>query len=79
VPPFRLRQTILKPVVNFIGAVPILIVAARFQQFFNPNVHFFFMRGTSTAVTAYGKTSNYKSGLQRPRPSILVVLGVNVD
>jgi len=34
VPPFRLRQTVLKPLVNFsVGSVPVLIVASFFSVF----------------------------------------------
>jgi 4-hydroxybenzoate polyprenyltransferase len=78
VPPFRLRQTILKPVVNFsVGAVPILIVAAFFNNFSIQMFTLFFMMGTSTAVNSlWEDLADYKSDFNAHARTILVVLGV---
>jgi 4-hydroxybenzoate polyprenyltransferase len=78
VPPFRLRQTILKPVVNFsVGAVPILIVAAFFNDFSVQMLTLFILMGTSTAVNSlWEDLADYKSDFNAHARTILVVLGV---
>ncbi len=53
VPPFRLRKTAYKPVVNFtVGAVPVLIVAAFFNVFSINIVALVLLIGVTTAVNS---------------------------
>jgi 4-hydroxybenzoate polyprenyltransferase len=53
VPPFRLRKTAYKPVVNFtVGAVPVLIVAAFFNVFSINTVALVLLIGVTTAVNS---------------------------
>lgn len=53
VPPFRLRKTAYKPVVNFtVGAVPVLIVAAFFNAFTMNIVVLMLLIGVTTAVNS---------------------------
>jgi 4-hydroxybenzoate polyprenyltransferase len=53
VPPFRLRKTAYKPVVNFtVGAVPVLIVSAFFNVFSINTVALVLLIGVTTAVNS---------------------------
>ena len=53
VPPFRLRKTAYKPIVNFtVGAVPVLIVAAFFNVFSINVVSLILLIGVTTAVNS---------------------------
>ncbi len=53
VPPFRLRKTAYKPIVNFtVGAVPVLIVAAFFNVFSINTVALVLLIGITTAVNS---------------------------
>ncbi len=68
VPPFRLRKTAYKPIVNFtVGAVPVLIVAAFFNQFSANVVSLVLLVGVTTSVNSLWEdladyTSDFKSG-----------------
>jgi 4-hydroxybenzoate polyprenyltransferase len=78
IPPFRFRQTIYKPVVNFsVGAVPVLIVAAFFNVFsFNVFV-LLLLLGISTAVNSlWEDLADYNSDFDARARTILVVLGL---
>ena len=77
-PPFRLRQTIYKPVVNFsVGAVPVLIVAAFFNVFSVQIMVLTFLVGISTAVNSlWEDLADFKSDLGAKARTILIVLGV---
>lgn len=77
VPPFRLRQTIFKPIVNFsVGAVPVLIVAAFFDVFSAQIVVLLLLMGISTAVNSlWEDLADYKSDFSAHSRTILVVLG----
>ena len=77
-PPFRLRQTIYKPVVNFsVGAVPVLIVAAFFNVFSIQIFVLMFLVGISTAVNSlWEDLADFKSDLGAKARTILIVLGV---
>jgi len=77
VPPFRLRQTIYKPVVNFsVGAVPVLIVAAFFNVFSVQILVLLFLIGASTAVNSlWEDLADYKSDFNARARTMLVVLG----
>ncbi len=53
VPPFRLRKTAYKPLVNFtVGAVPVLIIAAFFNDFSFNVLSLVFLIGVTTAVNS---------------------------
>jgi 4-hydroxybenzoate polyprenyltransferase len=78
VPPFRLRQTIYKPVVNFsVGALPILIAAA-FVSRFSENVWaLMFLFGLATAVySLWGDLADYGSDLDAGGRTIPLVIGL---
>jgi 4-hydroxybenzoate polyprenyltransferase len=78
VPPFRLRQTIYKPVVNFfVGAFPILIAAA-FASHFSANAWtLVFLFGLATAgYSLWGDLADYASDLDSGGRTIPIVLGL---
>ena len=77
-PPFRLRQTIYKPMVNFsVGAVPVLIVAAFFNVFSIQIFVLMVLVGISTAVNSlWEDLADFKSDLGAEARTILIVLGV---
>ena len=77
-PPFRLRQTIYKPVVNLsVGAVPVLIVAAFFKVFSVQILALMLLMGISTAVNSlWEDLADYKSDLNAHARTILVTLGI---
>ena len=77
-PPFRLRQTIFKPVVNLsVGAVPVLIVAAFFKVFSVQILALMLLMGISTAVNSlWEDLADYKSDLNAHARTILVTLGI---
>jgi 4-hydroxybenzoate polyprenyltransferase len=77
VPPFRLRQTIFKPLVNFsVGAVPVLIVAAFFNVFSVQIIILLLLMGISTAVNSlWEDLADYKSDFNFHAKTILVILG----
>ncbi len=76
VPPFRLRKTPYKPIVNFtVGAVPVLIVAGFFNQFSANVVSLVLLVGVTTSVNSLWEdladyTSDSKSG-SRTLPIII--------
>lgn len=76
-PPFRLRQTIYKPVVNFsVGAVPVLMVAAFFNVFSVQIVVLLLLVGLSTAVNSlWEDLADYKSDFDAGARTMLVVFG----
>ena len=77
VPPFRLRQTIYKPVVNFsVGAVPVLMVAAFFNVFSVQILVLLLLIGISTAVNSlWEDLADYTSDVDARARTMLVVLG----
>ncbi|MBA7473068.1 hypothetical protein ES707_08402 [subsurface metagenome] len=77
VPPFRLRQTIYKPVVNFsVGAVPVLMVAAFFNVFSVQILVLLLLIGISTAVNSlWEDLADYVSDVDARARTMLVVLG----
>ena len=77
VPPFRLRQTIYKPVVNFsVGAVPVLMVAAFFNVFSVQILVLLLLIGISTAVNSlWEDLADYVSDFDARARTMLVVLG----
>ncbi|MCW4021673.1 MAG: UbiA family prenyltransferase [Candidatus Bathyarchaeota archaeon] len=77
VPPFRLRQTILKPIVNLsVGAIPVLIVAAFYNVFSIQVLTLILLMGISTAVNSlWEDLADYKSDFNAKAKTTLVVLG----
>ncbi len=76
-PPFRLRQTLWKPVVNFsVGAVPVLIVAA-FAGASYPSVLILVMViGTTTAVNSlWEDLADYVSDVKSGARTVHIVFG----
>ncbi len=78
VPPFRLRQTVLKPLVNFsVGSVPVLIVASFFSVFSAQVWPLVFLIGITTAVNSlWEDLADYASDLHSDARTFLVVLGL---
>lgn len=77
VPPFRLRQTIYKPIVNLsVGAVPVLIIAA-FSNVFSVSVmSLVFLIGATTAVNSlWEDLADYDSDSGSRARTIPIVLG----
>ena len=77
VPPFRLRKTAYKPVVNFtVGAVPVLIVAAFFNVFSINIVTLVLLIGVTTAVNSlWEDLADYASDSSSGSRTIPVILG----
>ncbi len=77
VPPFRLRKTVYKPVVNFtVGAVPVLIVAAFFNAF-TPNViSLVFLVGVTTSVNSlWEDLADYASDFNSGSRTLPIIFG----
>ena len=77
VPPFRLRQTILKPIVNLsVGSVPVLMVAAYFNVFSIQILVLLILIGVSTAVNSlWEDLADYKSDFNAHAKTTLIILG----
>lgn len=77
VPPFRLRQTIYKPLVNVsVGAVPILIVASFFNVFTFQLLVLVLLIGLSTAANSlWEDLADYESDFAAKARTLVVVLG----
>ena len=77
VPPFRLRQTILKPLVNVsVGAVPVLIVASFFDIFSFELLVLVLLIGISTAANSlWEDLADYESDFAAKARTLVVVLG----
>lgn len=76
IPPFRLRQTIYKPLVNFsVGAIPILIVAAFFNVFSAEVWSLMLLIGITTAVNSlWEDLADYASDFHTRAKTMLIVL-----
>jgi 4-hydroxybenzoate polyprenyltransferase len=77
VPPFRLRQTIYKPLVNVsVGAVPVLIVASFFNIFSFELLVLVLLIGISTAANSlWEDLADYESDFASNARTLVVVLG----
>jgi len=77
VPPFRLRQTIYKPLVNLsVGAVPVLIVASFFDIFSFQLLVLVLLIGVSTAANSlWEDLADYESDFAAKARTLVVVLG----
>jgi 4-hydroxybenzoate polyprenyltransferase len=76
-PPFRLRKTVYKPVVNFtVGAIPVLIVAAFFEAFSINIVTLAILIGATTAVNSlWEDLADYASDFTSGSRTIPIILG----
>jgi 4-hydroxybenzoate polyprenyltransferase len=77
VPPFRLRQTIYKPLVNLsVGAVPVLVVASFFDIFSFEMLVLVLLMGISTATNSlWEDLADYESDFAAKARTLVVVLG----
>ncbi len=77
VPPFRLRKTAYKPLVNFtVGAVPIMIVAAFFNVFSLNVLTLIALIGITTAINSlWEDLADYASDFNSGSRTIPVILG----
>jgi 4-hydroxybenzoate polyprenyltransferase len=77
VPPFRLRKTPLKPVVNFtVGAVPIMIIAAFFNAFSYSVVSLIVLIGVTTAINSlWEDLADYESDYNSGSRTLPIILG----
>lgn len=77
VPPFRLRQTRYKSLVNFtVGAIPILIVAAFFSVYSIEVVSLVLLLGATTAINSlWEDLADYDSDSANNARTIPVILG----
>jgi 4-hydroxybenzoate polyprenyltransferase len=77
VPPFRLRQTLWKPVVNFtVGAVPVLIVAAFAGASYPSVLVLVAVIGTTTAVNSlWEDLADYAPDLKSGARTVHIVFG----
>jgi 4-hydroxybenzoate polyprenyltransferase len=77
VPPFRLRKTAYKPVVNFtVGAVPVLIVAAFFNEFSVNVVALVLLIGVTTAVNSlWEDLADYASDSNSGSRTVPIIFG----
>ncbi len=77
VPPFRLRKTAYKPVVNFtVGAVPVLIVAAFFNVFSINVVSLVLLIGVTTAVNSlWEDLADYASDFSSGSRTVPIIFG----
>jgi 4-hydroxybenzoate polyprenyltransferase len=77
VPPFRLRQTHYKPVVNFsVGAIPVLFVAAFYNLFSVHVIALMTLIGVTTAVNSlWEDLADYISDSESHAKTLLIVLG----
>jgi 4-hydroxybenzoate polyprenyltransferase len=77
VPPFRLRKTAYKPIVNFtVGAVPIMIIAAYFNIFTVDIVVLISLIGVTTAINSlWEDLADYASDFHSGSRTIPIILG----
>lgn len=77
VPPFRLRKTAYKPILNFsVGAVPVLIVAAFFNAFTLNIIALILLIGVTTAVNSlWEDLADYASDFSSGSRTIPIILG----
>ncbi len=77
VPPFRLRKTAYKPIVNFtVGAVPVLIVAAFFDTFSLNMLSLVLLIGITTAVNSlWEDLADYASDFHSGSRTVPIIFG----
>jgi 4-hydroxybenzoate polyprenyltransferase len=77
VPPFRLRQTPYKPIVNFsVGAIPVLFVAAFYNLFSVNVIALMTLIGVTTAVNSlWEDLADFISDSESHAKTLLIVVG----
>ncbi len=77
VPPFRLRKTAYKPLVNFtVGAVPMMIIAAFFNAFTINIAALILLIGVTTAINSlWEDLADYASDFHSGSRTIPIILG----
>ena len=77
VPPFRLRRTALKPIVNFtVGAVPIMIIAAFFNTSSLNVISLILLIGATTAINSlWEDLADYESDYQSGSRTVPIIMG----
>ncbi len=77
VPPFRLRKTAYKPLVNFtVGAVPVMIVAAFFNSFSASVVALIVLIGVTTAINSlWEDLADFASDFHSGSRTIPIIMG----
>jgi 4-hydroxybenzoate polyprenyltransferase len=77
VPPFRLRKTTYKPIINFtVGAVPVMIIAAFFNVFSINIVILILLIGVTTAVNSlWEDLADFSSDFHSGSRTIPIILG----
>jgi len=77
VPPFRLRKTAYKPIVNFtVGAIPVLIVAAFFNVFSINIISLVLLIGVTTSVNSlWEDLADYASDFNSGSRTIPIIFG----
>jgi geranylgeranylglycerol-phosphate geranylgeranyltransferase len=77
VPPFRLRKTAYKPIINFtVGAVPVMIIAAFFDVFSINIIMLILLIGITTAVNSlWEDLADFASDFHSGSRTIPIILG----
>jgi 4-hydroxybenzoate polyprenyltransferase len=77
VPPFRLRKTAYKPIVNFtVGAVPVMIVAAFFNSFSSNIIALIVLIGVTTAINSlWEDLADFASDFNSGSRTIPIIMG----
>jgi 4-hydroxybenzoate polyprenyltransferase len=77
VPPFRLRKTAYKPLVNFtVGAVPVMIVAAFFNTFSANVIALIILIGITTAINSlWEDLADFASDFHSGSRTIPIIMG----
>jgi 4-hydroxybenzoate polyprenyltransferase len=77
VPPFRLRKTTYKPIINFtVGAVPVMIIAAFFNLFSINIIILILLIGVTTAVNSlWEDLADFASDVHSGSRTIPIILG----
>ena len=77
VPPFRLRKTAYKPIINFtVGAVPVMIIAAFFNVFSINIIMLILLIGVTTAVNSlWEDLADFASDFHSGSRTIPIILG----
>lgn len=77
VPPFRLRKTMYKPIINFtVGAIPVLIIAAFFNAFSTNVISLMLLIGVTTAVNSlWEDLADYASDFNSGSKTIPIIFG----
>lgn len=77
VPPFRLRKTKYKPIVNFtVGAIPILVIAAFYNAFSSNTISLVLLIGVTTTINSlWEDLADYASDFNSGSKTIPIIFG----